>query len=463
MDAGAAHDAGPGGVPITTWTDPLPPTPAAPEVRLVFPTYGATQASQVLAHGTAYQVTAVTVNGAPATLNDAGNGFTTWSAPFALDLGDNVITVAGTSTGGAPVAPTSVTVTRAPASPAGTPAGTTTFTRGSGWATTDTDVYGLMASYDGRYLYGHDGRHKGYFRAELSTGDVSISASNNAFNRTSCQPACTPTSCDPTGCNINADITALSSVFVDDGNGDPRLFWVSGNGASVYFISLVNYYIYRLPNVPTNLGGYYSAVYHQKNDRVITVGWDNSNNSTVIAIDPASGTTQILAGQGVGDNVKGVKGITLDESSGRLYHLTAYSSALGYFDLATGHHSGLPAGSGPTLGTPSAIATCKGSTVLYLLQDGPDNQAQFVVVDIATGNHQVIADSTVGAGVSLANVRMMTCFNDALYATEVVSQEANGNNPAVAKENKVISIDPATGDRLVVSFFDTTTETLPQP
>jgi len=77
-------------------------------------------------------------------------------------------------------------------------------------------------------------------------------------------------------------------------------------------------------------------------------------------------------------------------------------------------------------------------------------------VDLATGNRHTLVDSaSTGSGVPLINTRKLSCFNSVLFAALGQSFEAMdpGCSHGSCPENKIISIDPATGDRLVVSFF----------
>jgi len=83
-------------------------------------------------------------------------------------------------------------------------------------------------------------------------------------------------------------------------------------------------------------------------------------------------------------------------------------------------------------------------------------------VDLATGNRHTLVDSpSTGSGVPLINTRKLSCFNSVLFAALGQSFEAMdpGCSHGSCPENKIISIDPATGDRLVVSFFSSNGQT----
>jgi hypothetical protein len=108
------------------------------------------------------------------------------------------------------------------------------------------------------------------------------------------------------------------------------------------------------------------------------------------------------------------------------------------------------------------MALCEGGSVIYVLEGKGSDPSwnRISAVDVATGNRHTVVDATIGTGVPLAHTRKLMCAGGALYASLGQSYEARdpGCSSGSCPENKIISIDPATGDRLVVSFFSANTQ-----
>jgi hypothetical protein len=165
----------------------------------------------------------------------------------------------------------------------------------------------------------------------------------------------------------------------------------------------------------------------------------------------------------------------LDESAERFYYANYYdtSGSINFVNLSQPASKGsVPKGTTETKpGQIEGMATCPGSSVLYVLEDVLDDQGmatdwnRISSVDVATGNRHTLVDApptgpSTGAGVPLMNVRSFICSAGVLFASLGKSFEAmefgcvNGTCP----ENKIVALDPATGDRLVVSFFSANTQ-----
>lgn len=432
-----------GGTPLVDWTESQPPTPSAPEARLVFPTYGATQAAQLLVHGTAYQAQSVTVNGKVTTIVAGSADASTWTLPnYALAMGDNVITVTGTDIHGKALPPVSVTVTRTAGAP----------TRGTGFPPTGTILFGLAASKDGKSLYSSQGGTKGIYRIELSTG--------NAFET----DAFAGSVLNKTG---TSDPTTSDVALVENGKYAPRLFGPDGSVALRY-TDMTTYEFHPFFTAPA-MAHLRNVAYHRKNDRLVVAVLDSDTTGVqrIISIDPSDATSvQTLADTSLG--LKNFATTLLDETKQRLYYATYYDTSghINFVNLAQPPTKGsVPAGTTQTMPQQiNGMATCDGGSVLYLLEGkGTDpSWNRISAVDVATGNRHTVVDSTVGTGTPLIHTRDLMCSGGALFASLGQSFEAaepgcmNGSCP----ENKIISIDPATGDRLVVTFFSANTQTM---
>jgi hypothetical protein len=430
-----------GGTPLVDWTESQPPTPSAPEARLVFPTYGATQAAQLLIHGTAYQAQSITVNGKAAALVAGSADAATWTLPnFALAMGDNVITVAGMDIHGKALPPVSVTVTRTAAVP----------TRGTGFPPTATILFGLTASQDGKYLYAHQGGTKGIYRVELSTG--------NGFET----DAFAGSPLNKTG---TSDPTTYDVALVENGKYAPRLFGPDSSVALRY-TDTATYELRNFFTAPA-MAHMRNVAYHRKNDRLVVAVQDSDTTGVqrILSIDPSDATAvQTLADATLG--LKNFSTTLLDETKQRFYYATYYDTSghINYVGLGQPPTKGtIATGTSPTMPQQiDGMATCEGGSVIYVLEGkGTDpSWNRISAVDVATGNRHTVVDSTIGTGVPLIHTRKLMCAGGALFASLGQSYEAQdpGCSSGSCPENKIISIDPATGDRLVVSFFSANTQ-----
>jgi hypothetical protein len=444
-----ASDGGGGSATVVDWTESPLPFPSSAELRLVFPTYGATQATQLSVHGTAYQARSITVNGSPATLKAGAGDFSTWSlASFPLSLGDNVVTVAGTDTHGNPLTPVTVTVTRAPGTSGTVPTG---FTRGAGFPTTGTILFGLAASEDGKYLYSSQGGTKGLYRIELSTGNgfETDAFASSVLNKTGVV--------DPTTSDV---------ALVENGKYAPRLFGPDG-GNALRYTNTDNYEFHSFWSAPA-MAHLYNVSYHHKNDRLVLAVLDDPNNGTtrILSVDPSDpSSVEVLADVGLG--LKNFNSTLLDEVRQRFYYATQYD------DTGEIKFVGLtpPAMKGSvhfgTTETPprqiEGMATCGGSPLLYVLEEkgAATGWNRISAVDVTTGNRHTLVDSpSTGTGVPLVDTRKLICAGGVLFASLGQSFEAMdpGCSSGGCPENKIVSIDPETGDRLVVSFINTNTQ-----
>jgi hypothetical protein len=439
--AGGTARADAGGTPLVDWTEMQPPTPSAPEVRMVFPTYGATQAAQLLVHGTAYQAQSVTVNGKAASLVAGTGDASTWTlANYALAMGDNLITIAGTDIHGKQLTPVSVTVTRTAAAP----------TRGSGFPPTATILFGLAATRDGKYLYASQGGTKGIYRVELSTG--------NGFET----DAFAGSPLNKTG---TSDPTTSDVALVENGKYAPRLFGPD-SGVALRYTDTTTYEFQSFFAAPA-MAHLRNVAYHRKNDRLVIAVEDSDTTGVqrILSIDPSDASSvQTLADTSLG--LKNFATTELDETKQRFYYATYYDTSghINFVSLSQPPAKGsIPTG---TTQTPpqqiDGMATCEGGSVIYVLEGkGADTGWNRIsAVDVATGNRHTLVDASVGTGLPLMHTRKIMCSGGALFASLGQSYEAGdpGCSSGSCPDNKIVSIDPATGDRLVVSFFSTNTQ-----
>ena len=367
----------------------------------------------------------------------------TWTIPnYALASGDNVITVAGTDIHGKALTPVSVTVTRTAAAP----------TRGSGFPPTGTILFGLSATNDGKYLYSSQGGTKGIYRTELSTGNgfETDAFAGSVLNKTG-----------------TSDPTTSDVALVENGKFAPRLF-MPDSSVALRYTDTANYEFHNFFTAPA-MAHLRNVAYHRKNDRLVIAVQDSDTTGVerILSIDPSDATSvQTLADTTLG--LKNFATTLLDETKQRFYYATYYDTAghINFVSLTQPPTKGtIPNG---TTQTPpqqiNGMATCDGGSVVYVLEGKGADPAwnRISAVDVATGNRHTVVDSTVGTGTPLIHTRKLICAGGVLFASLGQSFEAGepGCMSGSCPENKIISIDPATGDRLVISFFSANTQTM---
>jgi DNA-binding beta-propeller fold protein YncE len=167
----------------------------------------------------------------------------------------------------------------------------------------------------------------------------------------------------------------------------------------------------------------------------------------VFAVDLVTGGRSILsgAGEGAGTSFSNPLGMVMNVATGRLLVVDQGFTREGVVavDIATGARtpvSSATTGSGPVFESPQAIAVDVPANRAFVT-DGSGQDALFQV-DLATGNRAIVSSGAVGSGpafVMPAGVAWDAGTGDVLVAD---ARSAYG---------ALISVDPLTGDRTVVS------------
>jgi hypothetical protein len=385
----------------------LLPDPSLTPLRLVFPTYGTTDQAEVLVHGTGHQLKSVTVNKLPAQTTD---GFQTWKLPQALAAGDNAILVEGVDQQDKPVTSASVVVTRS-----------ATLFRGAGPPTTTTEPSGISASADGSSIHVANGNW-GALSVDVKTGNTTFM---------------------PHNLSGNADPTFRDAVFVEKHG---RVYMPSG-GTGAFYTDLATGNLYTLPALPATAddGQFMRIAYRESDDRLITIGSTTDGVCTLLAIDPLSGARAVLAA-----GLKNIQAFAFDPTRGVVYTSVYYQARVSSLTLSDGTKAMLPAaGAGaPAPNGITDLAVCPGAPVIYALEAGK-TPSQIDVFDLTTGAGQIlVGPANLGRGVAAVDLNAITCQNGVIFASRNQWVE-NAGNP---DHNMILAIDPATGDRLVVSY-----------
>ena len=404
---GSAGAGGVAGGAAGTGVVVLLPDPSLTPLRLVFPTYGTTDQAEVLVHGTGHLLKSVTVNKLPAQTTD---GWETWKLPQALAAGDNPILVEAIDQQDKPVPPVSVVVTRS-----------ATLFRGAGPPTTTTEPSGISASADGSSLHVANGNW-GSMSVDVKTGNTTFM---------------------PHNLSGNADPTFRDAVFVEKHG---RVYMPSG-GTGAFYTDVATGNLYTLPALPATAddGQFMRIAYRESDDRLITIGSTTDGVCTLLAIDPLSGARAVLAA-----GLKNIQSFAFDPTRGVVYTSVYYQARVSSLTLSDGTKAMLPAaGAGaPAPNGITDLAVCPGAPVIYALE-ASKTPSQIDVFDLTTGAGQIlVGPANLGRGVAAVDLNAITCQNGVIFASRNQWVE-NAGNP---DHNMILAIDPATGDRLVVSY-----------
>ena len=173
-----------------------------------------------------------------------------------------------------------------------------------------------------------------------------------------------------------------------------------------------------------------------------------TSGSTVVRVDPVSGNRTIVSGSGVGTGptITRLDGIVL-ESGGRLFVTDSFLDAVFSVDPTTGNRSMISGGrypsaigSGPGFGTAAGVVV-ESAASLVVVDNLYDN---LIRVDRATGNRTYVPNISVGTGPGsggwLSPTGIAMGRDGVLYVAV-----------RIFPDELLIRVDPATGDRTIVS------------
>ncbi|MFO0946375.1 MAG: hypothetical protein U1D30_10570 [Planctomycetota bacterium] len=170
------------------------------------------------------------------------------------------------------------------------------------------------------------------------------------------------------------------------------------------------------------------------------------STDSIIRIDPITGDRTLISGPSVGTGpaIDYVSGLTLT-ANGDFYALSSNSDRIYFVDGVTGNRtivSGGGVGSGPAFGP--FISD------LQILLDGTlavTDGTRILRVNPVTGNRSILSDATTGSGTIMGWMEWLTLAPNGFLL-------ASGDSSNSSRNYGVFLIDPATGDRVLLTGKD---------
>lgn len=173
-----------------------------------------------------------------------------------------------------------------------------------------------------------------------------------------------------------------------------------------------------------------------------------SGSGGLIGVDPADGSRTLLSGNAnpPGDPEFVEPVMPAFEASGQILVSDYTGGALLRVDPATGARSVVTSatvGSGPAAGSIGIVAIEPDGNVLVTSDDFETDTSSVLRVDPVTGDRTAVSSDSVGTGPALETLRGLVLAPDGtIYAL---------NSGFIGDDAQLIRIDPATGDRAIIS------------
>ena len=401
----------------------LPPAPPA-ALRMIFPISGATTASKVTARGTTdgQNVLQVSVNGTPATSSD---GFLTWRAQVALASGANEVRAVMERADHTQVqASASVAVTSSE----------TAIKRGTIPAVTYALTGGRVDS-QGHAMYLADVNADGVLRIDVATGNYTWATCSEHSNTCGDGPSNGVPFSNPLDLAVD---DARQRAYVVDGTNVFAVDLSGKGGASERTVlsgPAVNDNTYQPPTyagrgagpTPQQLG---SIAYDAAGDAIYAVDWGSGSNDPVgfFKIDPTTGDRTVISPIGHGGVFRHAD---IDTGRGVLFATAAYQSSLTTVKVSDGTRA-----NGPSVTEPSGlfVAPALGAVLAW-------NKSGDIIAFEGSGLTARTVTSASVAGDLGPSIKGGVGLSAA--AGLIFIYESN--------LSALMAVDPATGERVVVS------------